>query len=758
MVARTGHLARRALWRRAARQLVVWLTRTAYRIRVHGGGNVPPKGGALLLPNHVSWGDGLLLSAATRRRIRFVMAEDLVSVRAMRWLFGFLPVILIPRDGSPRKLRDALTEARRALADGALVCVFSEGTITRNGNTGTFKPGFERIVEGTDTPVIPVFIGGVWGSIFSYYAGRVCGSLPRCVRRPVDILFGKALPATVSATEAGRAVRLLSGRWFDLRKTPKRTLVHRVVRSGRRRWFHHAVADTTGKRLRYGELLTAAVALGGLLRRMTRGQRYVGILLPASAGAVVTNVALTLLGKVTVNLNVTSSRAALEAAVRRCELRTIVSSRTFLARMDGFRPPDGTVCLEDMVPGIGVGTKLKALVRAALAPPSWLVADAVPGPEDVATVLFSSGSTAEPKGVMLTHHNILSNVEAIDMLFRFRPGNRMCGVLPIFHSFGLTVTLWCPLLTGIYAAYHTNPLDGDAVAAMVRREKLDFLAATPTFLMAYVRRASPEDFATLTAVYVGGEKLTRRVADAFEQRFGLRPLEGYGTTELSPVAAFNVADVVKGSLCWVGNREGSIGRPIPGVAVNVVDEATGEPVPPGREGVLLVKGPNVMQGYLGRDDLVAESVVDGWYNTGDVARVDDDGFIFLLDRLSRFSKIGGEMVPHAAVEEVLAADGAAMSSHPVVVTAAPDDRKGEQLVVLYSDDAGDPDRLRRLMRSSELPNLWRPRERNYVQVAEIPVLGSGKLDLKNIRAIAREALEQRPGTSRKAMDESMETL
>jgi acyl-[acyl-carrier-protein]-phospholipid O-acyltransferase/long-chain-fatty-acid--[acyl-carrier-protein] ligase len=250
-----------------------------------------------------------------------------------------------------------------------------------------------------------------------------------------------------------------------------------------------------------------------------------------------------------------------------------------------------------------------------------------------------------------------------------------------------------------------------------------------------MRRSTREDFATLQAVYVGGEKLTERVASAFEGRFGIRPYEGYGTTELSPVAAFNLADVTRRGVTWTGARDGSIGRPVPGVCMRVLDPVTGEILPRGSEGVLAVKGPNVMRGYLGRDDLTAEVIRDGWYMTGDVARIDDDGFVFIVDRMSRFSKIGGEMIPHAAVEEVLLA---AVESHTpcVAVTGVRDDRKGERLAVLYTREAGDVSELQRRVRESGLPNLWRPRDDAYCRVDAIPLLGTGKLDLRCIREMA----------------------
>jgi acyl-[acyl-carrier-protein]-phospholipid O-acyltransferase/long-chain-fatty-acid--[acyl-carrier-protein] ligase len=360
----------------------------------------------------------------------------------------------------------------------------------------------------------------------------------------------------------------------------------------------------------------------------------------------------------------------------------------------------------------------------------------------LATIIYSSGSTGRPKGVMLTHHNILSNLESFGSVFGFQAADRMCAVLPLFHSFGFTTTLWCPLILGFAACYHPNPLDAAAIAALVRRERLTVLLATPTFLLAYLRRATREDFASLRRVVAGAEKLRSRLADAFEQRFGIRPHEGYGTTELAPVVGVSLPDVTLAGTHQVGTKAGSIGHPIPGVAVRVVDPDSGVPRAVNEEGLVLVKGPNVMRGYLDEPALTADVLRNGWYNTGDIGRVDEDGFLFLVDRLARFSKIGGEMVPHLAVEERLME--AAHAPHTALaVTSVADTRKGEQLVVLYTDEAGDPEHLRRAIRESGLPNLWKPREDCYLRIEAMPVLGSGKLDLRRLRELAETLIAQR---------------
>jgi acyl-[acyl-carrier-protein]-phospholipid O-acyltransferase/long-chain-fatty-acid--[acyl-carrier-protein] ligase len=365
----------------------------------------------------------------------------------------------------------------------------------------------------------------------------------------------------------------------------------------------------------------------------------------------------------------------------------------------------------------------------------WLTRRRRASADDVATIIFSSGTTGSPKGVMLTHHNIASNVESYSMVFRPTETDHLCATLPLFHSFGYTCGIWFPALAGIRVSYHVSPLDAGKVAEVVRTRKCTAIFVTPTFLMAYLRKAQREDFATLRVVVAGAEKLKPRLADAFEERFGIRPLEGYGATELSPVAALSLPNQEVDGVYQTGHKEGAVGQPVPGVAARIVDPDTGAPVAAGHDGLLLIKGPNVMKGYLNRPDLTAEAVVDGWYRTGDMAQMDEEGFITITDRLARFSKIGGEMVPHLAVEDVYL-KALNTAEHLVAVTSVACDKRGERLVVLHTAAAGDPARLHEFMQASELPNLWKPGRDAYVQVDAIPVTGTGKLDVKGLRAAA----------------------
>jgi acyl-[acyl-carrier-protein]-phospholipid O-acyltransferase/long-chain-fatty-acid--[acyl-carrier-protein] ligase len=349
--------------------------------------------------------------------------------------------------------------------------------------------------------------------------------------------------------------------------------------------------------------------------------------------------------------------------------------------------------------------------------------------------MFTSGSTGTPKGVMLTHANVLSNVHAVAQVIKLGPDDCMLGVLPFFHSFGFTVTLWLPACLGMGAAYHYSPLDARVIGALAEKRKATILLGTPTFLLAWMRRIEPEKFKSLRYAVVGAEKLREEVAKAFAEKYGIVPLEGYGATELSPVASCNIPDID-----WPGNKQtgtklGTVGQPLPGVFMKVVDPETGAELGPDAPGLLLVKGPNVMKGYLGDEALTREALRDGYYVTGDIAAIDEDGFVRLTDRLSRFSKVGGEMVPLIKVEESLQ-DAAGLVDQAFVAASVPDDRRGERLIVLYKGDP-DLDAVLTAVAATGLPKLWIPDKANFHKVEEFPLLGTGKLDFQKLKAEAR---------------------
>jgi acyl-[acyl-carrier-protein]-phospholipid O-acyltransferase/long-chain-fatty-acid--[acyl-carrier-protein] ligase len=355
--------------------------------------------------------------------------------------------------------------------------------------------------------------------------------------------------------------------------------------------------------------------------------------------------------------------------------------------------------------------------------------------DDLATVIFSSGSTGDPKGVMLTHYNLASNAEQLGQLLDFGPQDRFLGILPFFHSFGFTATLTAPAMMGIGVAFHPNPLDAKPIGELVRRYALTYIMATPTFLQIYLRSCEPADFGSLRSVMASAEKLPDWLASAFEEKFGLRPMEGYGCTECSPVVTCSTHDFRATGFRQAGSRRSSIGQPLPAVSVRIVDPDTRAPVPLGKSGLLLVRGPNVMRGYLDQPEKTAEVLRDGWYTTGDIAALDEDGFLQITDRLSRFSKIGGEMVPHVKVEEKL---HEALGTTEIVfaVCGVADSKKGERLVVLHTLTEERLQEFVKKLPQLGLPNLWVPRRNQFFHVDTLPLLATGKRDLRSVRELA----------------------
>jgi acyl-[acyl-carrier-protein]-phospholipid O-acyltransferase / long-chain-fatty-acid--[acyl-carrier-protein] ligase len=445
------------------------------------------------------------------------------------------------------------------------------------------------------------------------------------------------------------------------------------------------------------------------------------------------------MGKVPVNLNYTASNEVLASCAKQCDLKTVISARAFLEKVPVQSPAD-TIFLEDLAQKPRSSEQVVSALAAALLPMRVLpklLGGHTATLDDVATVIFSSGSTGEPKGVLLTHYNIAANIEQMDQTFLLRKNDRIMGILPFFHSFGFTATLCLPAVTGIGVVFHPNPLDSRVIGALISKYAVTILVATPTFLNAYTRRVTPEEFGSLRFVMAGAEKLPERISVAFEDHFGIRPLEGYGCTECSPVVAVNTVDFRAASFRQVGAKRGSIGHPLPGISVKIVDPESGQALGINEAGLLFVRGPNVMQGYLNRPEKTGEVLREGWYNTGDVATMDEDGFLRITDRLSCFSKIGGEMVPHIKVEETLQ-DLAGATEQSFVVTSVPDEKKGERLMVLHTLSEDGLEEVLVKLAKSDLPALWRPKRDQFVSVEKLPYLGTGKIDLRKARELALE--------------------
>ncbi len=724
------------------RFILTLFTHSLYRLTIIGQHRIPQEGGALLVPNHVSFIDGFLLLALTDRPIRFLVDQAYYAHPILKPLAKTMGAIPISSTGSPREILRAIREAGQCLDKGELVCIFPEGQITRTGNLLPFRSGFTRIVKGRNCPIIPIHLDRVWGSIFSYIGGRFLTKWPSRIPYPITISVGNPLSSDSSPEKLRQAIQELGEAAWQVRKPHRRPLHHSLIRTMRKHPFRFAFGDFTRPRVSCLQALTGAVVLARALRPHWEGQHTVGLLLPPSVGGALTNIAATLSSRTSVNLNYTAGVKGLESVSTQSGLMTVVTSRIFLEKANIQYPKTLTpIFLEDIRKHINSQDKFLALLLALFAPIRMLErrcgAMTQPTVDDLATIIFSSGSTGEPKGVMLSHFNLDSNVEAVAQVLHVDKHDRLLGILPFFHSFGYLGALWFPAIHGAGVFFHPSPLDAPAIGELVHRHDITILVTTPTFLQLYTRRCTPEQFGSLRVVLTGAEKLPDRLSDAFEERFGIRPIEGYGVTECAPVIAVNCPDFRAAGFYQPASRKGTVGQPLPGLSVRIVDPDTHEPLPTGEPGLLLVKGPNVMEGYLGRKDLTEQVLKDGWYITGDIAKLDEDGFLSITDRLSRFSKIGGEMVPHGRVEEALH-HALGTEERIFAVTGIPDERKGEQLIVLHTTEDSAISGLLDILGTSGLPNLFIPRRDNFIKVDHLPILGTGKLDLRGVKQVAMD--------------------
>jgi acyl-[acyl-carrier-protein]-phospholipid O-acyltransferase/long-chain-fatty-acid--[acyl-carrier-protein] ligase len=711
--------------------------RLIYRLDIHGLAHLPAAGGVLLLPNHITWIDAIILQLACPRPIRFMVFEGIY-----RWpilnpifrLFGVIPV-------SPVHAKEGVRLAAARLQAGEVVCIFPEGELTRTGTLLRLKKGYELIARLGDKPVVPVWLDQLWGSIFSFEGGRFFRKWPRRLPYPVTIAFGEPLtPALADVATVREKLLVLGAACYDQRPALKRHLAEACLRGLKRGLGRVAVVDGLDhSTLSRGMLLAAGIVLARHLRVHVAARR-VGIVLPASKGAVLANLGVLLAGKVPVGLNFTAGRDALEHAIRQAEIDTVITAAAFERKLENFPWPANVLRLEQLLPPL---KKRIGLWRVLVTILPWralarLLRIPRQGGHEEAVLLFTSGSAGQPKGVILSHHNLLANISQFRVMINFTARDTILASLPFFHSFGCTVTLWFPLLEGLRVVTYPNPLEAGKNAELVARYGCSLLLATPTFLRGYLRKAERAQLASVKLVVTGAEKLPRALAEAFEEKFGHQVMEGYGLTETSPVVSVNLPDVSfndAGHTVQHAYRPGSVGKLAPGMAAQTRNPDTDAPLPLTETGMLWLRGPNIFEGYLGLPQQTAEVIRDGWFRSGDLGRVDEDGFLFIEGRLSRFSKIGGEMVPHETVEakilEALAmpADG----ERHLVVMGVPDEAKGEALVVLTTIDIEQAD-LRAKLSALGVANLWIPRRVRRVEA--LPVLGTGKLDLKGCRDLA----------------------
>jgi acyl-[acyl-carrier-protein]-phospholipid O-acyltransferase/long-chain-fatty-acid--[acyl-carrier-protein] ligase len=712
------------------------LVRCFYRVNPLGVENLP-SGGFLLVPNHISWVDALVLQLACPRPIRFVIDQEYYHKRILHRILRTIGCIPI----SKRQSHAAVRAAAERIADGEIVCVFPEGELERRGTLLRLQRGYEVIARHAKAQVVPVWLDQLWGSIFSFQGGKFFRKFPKRIRYPVTVAFGKPLEATAADVPSVREELLKLGEFcFSRRPSLERHLGEDCVRGLKRRPFAIAVIDGIDHtQVSRGKLLGAAAAFSRYLRKQFPDKR-IAVVLPASKGSVLANLAVMLANKVPVDLNFTIGRAANESCCRRAELRVAISATPFIERVKDFPWPERVLKLDELLPLMKRQIVLWWILSLILPARLLLRLLSVPrhGGHTEAILLFTSGTTGEPKGAVMSHRNVLGNVAQFRELLDAKKTDAILASLPFFHTFGSTVTLWYPLIEGVCTTTYPNPLDAGKCAELIDRYKLTFLLLTPTFLRLYLRKAEPKQLESLRLIITGAEKLPVDLASRFEERFHHKVYEGYGLTETAPVVSVNLPNPEPpnpGEDVQPSSRSGSVGRLAPGIAAEIREPESDHKLSLYDTGMLWLRGVNIFEGYLHDPKRTAEILRDGWLKTGDVGRFDEDGFLYIEGRLSRFSKIGGEMVPHEAIEqkivELMGLSG--KDERAIAIVGVQDPSKGEALLLLSAVDI-DLTELRKKLQESGVPNLWIPKQVQRIEA--IPVLASGKLDLKRCQECA----------------------
>jgi acyl-[acyl-carrier-protein]-phospholipid O-acyltransferase / long-chain-fatty-acid--[acyl-carrier-protein] ligase len=731
------------------RFIVAYLLTRRYRIRVQGFKNIPERGGVLLLGNHISWIDWAIVQIACPRPVRFVMLKSIYELWYLKGFFKLFGVVPISQGAGAQ---GSLEQLAQLLEQGEVVCLFPEGAISRTGHLAEFRAGFERTcaLVQADIKIIPFYLRGLWGSQFSRSSARLKQLRGAGMQRDLIVAFGPSLPKATTADVLKRRVLDLSIRSWEQYVADLPALPQAWLTAAKRSGGNLALADTLVPALSGMQSIAAITAFARRIKNISAEQN-IGLLLPTSSPGAIANMAALCAGKTIINLNYTASAEAIFHAINQAEIKTVYTSRRFVEKLTQRGSPAPQciaalriIYLEELSEKI---SKIELLSR-------WLIARVVPltllkklfltktDPENTAAILFSSGSEGLPKGVMLTHRNILANVRQIADVLNLEDDDVVMSSLPLFHAFGLTVTTFMPLLEGVPMVCHADATDALGVAKAIAEYRATVLCGTATFLRLYTKhpRVHPLMLRSLRVVVAGAEKLNEDIRTAFKLKFNKEVFEGYGATETTPVASVNLPDQLDTSH-WqvqIGGKPGTVGMPLPGSSCKIVDPQLLEELPTGSDGLILIGGAQVMRGYLNDPERTEKAIVelDGvrWYKTGDKGHLDADGFLTIVDRYSRFAKIGGEMISLGAVEEKLR-EVLAQPELDLVAVSFPDEKKGEKIVALLVTTS-DGKEVHQQLLAAKINPLMIPAE--IYLVPEVPKLGSGKTDFAAAKKLAAE--------------------
>lgn len=726
------------------RFIISRLFHARYRLKVIGFENLPANGGVLLLGNHISFIDWALVQMASPRQLHFVIEQGYYERWYLQGVLKWLGVVPISNQASVSQL----DRVRELLQAGEAVCLFPEGAISRTGQLGQFKRGYEKAAADTGAVIVPFYLHGLWGSRFSRSSGFLRQNRQSGFKRDIVVAFGAPLPDDTRVHALKQAVFELSVTSWDAYADMLDPIPLNWLRSAKRQGFRMAAADVIGEPLSHNRFITAVLRFSVEINRLNPEQNT-GLLLPTSAGGAIANLAVLSLGKTVVNLNYTASAAALQSSVQQAGLQRVFTSRRFLSKLqerkidiEAILPDTPLIFLEDIKAGIPKAKLLTTLLMVVLLPTrvlQWLYLRKI-HLDDTAAILFSSGSEGAPKGIELSHRNLAVNARQVADALNTLETDVIMGTLPTFHAFGLLASTLMPLSEGIPIVCHPDPTDAVNIAKGIARYDATLLFGTSTFLRLYAKnsRVHPLMFESLRYVVAGAEKLSPDVRRLFLDRFGKKILEGYSATETSPVAAVNLPDQIDTRFWTVqhANREGTVGLPLPGTSFRIVDPETLASLPTGEDGLILIGGPQVMKAYLDAPEKTAAAIVemDGqrWYKTGDKGHLDKDGFLTIVDRYSRFAKLGGEMVSLGAIEQQVRQ----ILDEPeleLVAVNLPDAKKGEKVILMVAGEH-DPAQVKRALTAGGMNPLMIPAK--IYNVEAVPKLGSGKTDFATARKLA----------------------
>jgi acyl-[acyl-carrier-protein]-phospholipid O-acyltransferase/long-chain-fatty-acid--[acyl-carrier-protein] ligase len=672
------------------------------------------------------------------RRITWLVEETVLYDNAVR---AYLEksgsgAMFSAEDAAPEAAGEQL---QPYLADGGVLIYVPGRSTTRNGTASHIPAAHLKVLCAFGLPTLVVAVDRPRSACLTTERRSALPSAVFAVGNPI---------AAGTATIAIYQQSLLEAfeEAYSSRSLFKESLAMVLLEGLKKHGSKHKILDgSDDSELSYSKVLAVAIAFSKLIKQETDKAR-VAIVLPPGKAGLIANLAVLFAGKTPVNLNFTAGPEAIKSCIRQADVDRFITADPFVRKVSSFPwPPNRDLILVERILPTMKNQIIKWAVISKLLPASvlgGLLGLNKRSGEDEATLLFTSGSSGEPKGVPLSHRNVLGNVCQFATRLDLPEGSSILGCLPLFHSFGCTVTLWYPVIEGVNLVTYPSPLETKRLAELIALHQVNIFLSTPTFLRGYMKRTDPAQFASLKLVVTGAEKLPQSLAAAFEEKFGIRPQEGYGLTETSPATNVNLPDPVpeRDSIALPASRSGSVGQMLPGLAIKITDPATDLEVPVNQQGIIWFKGVNVFSGYLNDPKRSAEVLVEGWLRTGDVGRVDEDGFLYIEGRLSRFSKIAGEMVPHetveAAINKVLGLDGEA--ERRIAVVGVPDEQKGEAILLLSTIAGPALEQecidLRYKLLDEGLSSLWCPKM--IVPVTEIPVLASGKLDIKACEILA----------------------